>query len=396
LILAGIEIVDLVALGVATGYSTVFLRIALVLESFLPATLLWYSFSFARLEPVRAFSGRGASLVAVAVLFPGIALIAPLQSVFNSVDVQTKALVLGSIGYWFYLGVMLFCIAALANIEGTFSSTTRNDRWKIKFEVIGVGSILAVHIFHFSHGLLYRTINADLLPVKSAVLIIGAGLVLAAKLFRENGVRVVVSRSIIDRSATPVAVGGYFIILGLVGEGMKYLEVPLGRYLTIFLAFTGGIVLLIALLSERLRRWLKVFISKHFFAHKHDYRSTWLDLMRRLASCRTLPDMEKAVPEAYREIFGLQTATLYLPGSRSGKYHRAGEPAARGFTPSPALLSYFRDRNRVWNPSDGEYLPNDVGDCLPPPQAVVVPLCNQQVEGLHFRRTAHVSFVRRL
>jgi hypothetical protein len=64
-------------------------------------------------------------------------------------------------------------------------------------------------------------------------------------------------------------VGGYFVALGIIGEGIKYFNVPFGKYVTIFLSFAGGIALFTGFLSETLRRSVMVFLSKHMFEHKH-------------------------------------------------------------------------------------------------------------------------------
>ena len=74
-------------------------------------------------------------------------------------------LFLGDVGYWFYMGVMVYCILALMNIEATYSAASGGEKWRIKFEIIGIGSILAVLIFYYSQGLLYRSINMNLIPV---------------------------------------------------------------------------------------------------------------------------------------------------------------------------------------------------------------------------------------
>jgi putative PEP-CTERM system histidine kinase len=388
-LLAGIEITDLLTLHASSDY-TVFRRFTTLFESFLPAALLWYSFTFARSEPVPLRSRRGLLIAAAAVLFPASVLFLPLQDFFYAPDFQSeRVLFLGRAGYWFYLGVMLVCVSALVNLEATFISTVGSDRWKVKFEVIGVGSILAVLIFYFSQGLLYRTINVNLLPVRSGILIIASCLILYAKFSRGNGVRVMVSRYILYRSLTLLSVGVYFIVLGIVGEGMKYFDVSFARDVTVFIAFAGGIALLVVLLSEQIRRRVQVFICKHFFAHKHDYRQTWLGLTSQLAECTTLPDMETAILAAYQEIFGLKGASLYLFNRKSNIHvpavHHALPRVETGLTVSAGLLSYFLDQNRVWNPFDKEYAPTgeETSFARSAQARLMVPLiCNRQVEGL--------------
>lgn len=388
-LLAGIELADLITLHASSG-PAIFRRLSTILESFLPAAMLWYSVTFARSGPAPLRSRRGLLIVAVAVLFPACVLFFPQQDFFYSPDfLSERILFLGRVGYWYYLGAMLACVAALMNFEATFMSAVGIDRWKVKFEVIGAGSILAVLIFYFSQGVLYRTIDANLMTIRSIILAIASGLILYARLYRGNGVQITVSRYILFRSLTLLSVGVYFIVLGLLGEAMKYLDVSFAQYMTIFLAFAGGIAMIVLFLSEQLRRRVKVFISKHFFAQKHDYRHTWMALTNRLASCTTPAAMEQGILAAYCEMFGLAGASLYLLDRSSGRYVPAAQHAlpraGTGLSASAGLLSYFLDRNRVWNLGDDEYVPtgeersfaNAIG------ARFVVPLiCSQRVEAL--------------
>ncbi|HSQ77820.1 MAG TPA: PEP-CTERM system histidine kinase PrsK, partial [Nitrospirota bacterium] len=324
-LLAGIETADLLSLHASSG-SASFRRVTTILESFLPAAVLWYSVTFARSGHAPLRSRRGMLILAVAILFPASVLLFPQQDFFYSPDfLSERVLFLGRVGYWYYLGAMLACVAALMNLEATFMSSVGIDRWKVKFEFIGAGSILAVLIFYFSQGLLYRTIDVNLMTIRSSILAISSGLILYARLYRGNGVQITVSRYVLFRSLTLLAVGVYFIVLGLLGQALKYLDVSFAQYMTIFLAFAGGIAMIVLFLSEQLRRRVKVFISKHFFAQKHDYRYTWMALTSRLASCTTPADMEQGILAAYREMFGLASASLYLFNRGSGRYVPAAE-----------------------------------------------------------------------
>jgi len=259
------------------------------------------------------------------------------------------------------MGVMVYSILALMNFEATFSATSGSDRWRMKFEVIGIGSILAVLIFYFSQGLLYKTINMNLIPVKSGVFIIASILVGYSKLFRGNGVKIAVSRYILYRSLTFLLVGLYLLLLGLIGEGMRYFDVSFKKDLAILIAFATGIAMLIIIFSEQLRRRVKVLISKHFYAHKHEYRNEWLKFTERLSSCNTLVDVLNAILKTYKETFGLKGASLYLLDKEKGRYKRIVNHNMSGGEPelqvSPGLISYFEKHGRVFNPLDVEYIP---------------------------------------
>jgi putative PEP-CTERM system histidine kinase len=286
----------------------------------------------------------------------------PEGSFFYSPDLQIeKMMFLGNAGYWFYMGCMVYSIMALMNVETTYYSASVSEKWRIKFEVIGFGSILAVLIFYFSQGLLYRSINMNLIPARSGVFIIGSVLIGYSRIFRGNSVRISVSRYILHRSLSLLTVGFYLLVLGLIGEGLRYFDVSFSRDLTIFIAFTTGIVMVIVLLSGRVRRKAIVLIRKHFYSRKHDYREEWLRFTERLSVCQTIKDAYSAIITTYRETFGLKGASIYLFDGVTEEYKcianynmSGGELALRS---SPGLISYFVTQNRVFNPFDGEYVP---------------------------------------
>jgi putative PEP-CTERM system histidine kinase len=216
-----------------------------------------------------------------------------------------------------------------------------------------------VLIFYYSQGLLHRTIDMSLVPVRSSVLIIAALLMGYSRISRGAGAPVVISRYVLYRSVALLVVGAYLIGLGLIGEGMRYFGEDLGKDLGIVLAFAGGVLLLAVLFSEKLRRRAQVLIHKNFYASKHDYREEWTRLTARLSSCAALSDVQEAVLAAYCETFGLAGASLYITQKDGDRYVRAAVRSMYNVPDelrvSDDLRTYFVDRERVLNLSDEEY-----------------------------------------
>jgi putative PEP-CTERM system histidine kinase len=229
----------------------------------------------------------------------------------------------------------------------------------MKFEAFGIMSLLAVLIFFYSQGLLYHTINLNLIPIRSSVFIFAAILIGYSQIFRGNVGRVKVSRHVFYRSLTLLVVGIYLILLGLVSEGMRYFDVAIGRQLTIVIIFVSGVLLLAVLFSERVRRRVVVYVHKHFFGNKHDYREEWIKLTGRLSSCETLADVQESILTVYRETFGLNGASLYLMKRDETRYIRvSGQDMPEGqgeLSVSMQLHDYLVNRGRVLNLTDGEY-----------------------------------------
>ena len=241
LLLAGIIIFDQLSLQFLDNYS-VFKQISLYLESLLPGSILLLAFTYGRSRPFKTLSKIWLGFIAALVLLPLAIVLLVGNDLYYSPDFQNeRVLFLGTAGYWYYIGIMVSLVISLASVEVTLAATHGIARHRMKFEALGIMSLFAVLIFYYSQGLLYRSINMNLIPIRSSVCIIAALLIAYSHAFRGSGTRVSISRHILYRSITLLVVGVYLLGLGLVGEGMRYFGVSFGGDLTVILAFVGAI-----------------------------------------------------------------------------------------------------------------------------------------------------------
>ncbi len=351
---------------VANGYLS-FERPMLASESLLPMALVFFGACYGRNGGLRLARWPSRALAALALLFPaGLALL-PYRTFFREPWTYGMALPLGWAGDFFYFGIIFYCIFALANLEATFKAASQEARAEIKFEVIGFGAILLMLIFYYSQGLLYHIINMDLVPARSGVFILSALLILYSRVFHGKSVRIRVSRYILYRSVSALVVGGYLVSLGLIGAGIRYFGISYGKGAEVFAIFAAGVFTAFLLLSKRFRMEVKVFVSKNFFANKHDYRAVWLNFTGWLAKCRTIEQVENAALSILIEIFYLRGAALYYYSPERDVYVFSAArkmSAPKEVRISRELVSYFLDKKRVLDPSDGEYSLSDEEDAF--------------------------------
>lgn len=336
--------------------------VVLLLKSLIPLIVLPYSILFARERPSGKAARIWSVLTAIGLVFPATILVLPLGEFYQwDAFRETGLVTLGRIGYWFYLGIMLYCVVALVNLEATFRGSSGAGRWKIKYEFFGAVALLGMLVFYLSQGLLYTAVNMNLLPVRSGVFILGAVLVGYSRLARGGGARIVVSRYIAYRSITLMVVGLYLVALGALGSGIRYLDVPYADEARTFVFIVSTILLMLLLFSEQVRRRIKVFVNKHFYAQKYDYRQEWLRFSERLARCRSARDVNEVIIQTYSTVFGIEGTALYL-------HDRKGAPLALAtiereadlpavFPVSEGLWRYFLEDNRVLNVEDPRYRP---------------------------------------
>ncbi|WP_298273274.1 XrtA/PEP-CTERM system histidine kinase PrsK [Geobacter sp.] len=299
-------------------------RYVLVAESFLPAVWLFFSLTHAR-ELGRRFAPLSQRLFLVFTLtFPTAVAALPTASFFYSPDFSAeRVLFLSNAGFSFYVGLLIYFVIALVNLEATYRGASLASRWRIKFDFIGAVSYLSVLVFYYSQALLYRTINMNLMPVRSAMFALALAMMFYSLLVRGGGVRIAVSRSMAYKSVVLVAVGVYLIALGLLGEGLKYFGESGQRALAVALAFVAGIGLLVLFLSETAKRKIKVFLHKNFYQSKYDYRTQWLQFTDRLTAAKTGGELMEAVLLGYCEIFAMGCGALFVRAGEGGGFRWA-------------------------------------------------------------------------
>jgi hypothetical protein len=117
-----------------------------------------------------------------------------------------------------------------------------------------------------------------------------------------------------------------------------------------------GLILTLMLLSERNRRKLRVFLHKHFYRHKYDYRNEWLMFTAQLSSADNMGKLQHAILGFYCETFGRRGAALYLREIESGGYRQKAscnlEFPQVGFAIAHPLVDYFSETDRVFNVAD--------------------------------------------
>ena len=108
-------------------------------------------------------------------------------------------------------------------------------------------------------------------------------LAIAARRNAEWDMRIFVSRQVVFYSTSLIAVGVYLLLMSLGGYLIVLYGGTWGELARIVFFVGAGVVLLIMLFSATLRSRLRVFLSKHFFQNKYDYREEWLRLISALS-----------------------------------------------------------------------------------------------------------------
>jgi len=178
----------------------------------------------------------------------------PLSALYYSPDFITeKLLFLTSSGYAFYVVILVLLVVDLFLLEQILRSLSSKERRQMKFEIIGAGVIMAVLIIYYSQALLYRSLDMNLMPVRSMSLAIGAGLMVYGRMKRgEITAHLRLSREIAYRSVVMLAMGFYLVSVAVFGTGMSYFNLTGNRVLLISFAVIVGLLMVFAMVKSKM------------------------------------------------------------------------------------------------------------------------------------------------
>jgi putative PEP-CTERM system histidine kinase len=329
---------------------------SLFIESLLPSLWLLCSLSYARDNGARACTRTGRLIALGSLALVAVPLIYSSQEMVYAPDFpDERILFLTDVGYYFYICLMVLLVVALTNFEATLVNASPDALWRVKLDIVALGTMLAVQVFYYSNALLYRTLHMELVPLRALLFIVAAAMMAYARIHWRGGARVRVSQRVQLKSVATCVVAGYLLLLGVLGEGMRHLGPMFPRVLALTCAFLAGLGLLLLLLSERVKREIKVLLHKNFYQSKYDYRAQWLGITQRLGSFESGDDLLQRVLAAYCDIFGVAGAALFL--SQEGSFYcatsiRGMEGLQETLDRENSLVSYLKRKGWVFCSTD--------------------------------------------
>jgi len=347
-----LELLDFFALsGFAPGVP--WKSCSLFVEALLPVLWLLLSLTYARDTTERGVGRLNRVMLAACCLLVLVPVFLPVEALFYAPDFPSeRMLFLTDTGYYFYVTILVLLVAALTNLESTLVNASSEALWRVKLDIVALGSMLAVLVFYYSNSLLYRTLNMDLVPLRSLLFVVACLMMAYSRTHWRGSARVKVSQAVVLKSVVLTVIAGYLLLLGVLGEGMKYFGPFFPRVLTLSLAFVAGILLILLLLSERVKREMKIFLHKNFYQSKYDYRAQWLGLTERLTTFDSGEELLKRVLSAYCDIFGVRGGALYQHQQGCGWYCATAfqqmEQLRVTISDDNSLVAYLREKRWIF------------------------------------------------
>lgn len=254
----------------------------LVLES--ARSGAWFLFLFGLLAPLKGTDTTHPRLFrygpALALAIPATVLLVDLWPVERSGWVSPQAA--ASVSLLGHLGLALI---GLSLIEQLYRNTRPDQRWGIKYLFFGLGGLFAYDFYLYADALLFRHVDPNLWQARGFVNALCVPLLAIAAVRNPVwSVRIFVSRQVVFHATTVVGAGLYLLIMAGAGYYIRVYGGTWGAVAQAAFLFLAMVLLAGLLFSGSVRTRLRVFLNKHFYANKYDYRQEWLRFFDTLTS----------------------------------------------------------------------------------------------------------------
>lgn len=214
---------------------------------------------------------------------------------------------------WWALAALGLPVLGLVAVEQLFRNLPEDARWNAKPVCLGLAGIFVFDIYHYAEAVLFGRFDPDAAQIRGLVHALALPLIFVALRRRADWIRrLQVSRKAAFYSASLLLVGGYLLFVSVLGYAVRALGGDWGRAMQLAL-LSGALLLgLMVLLSGTARARLKVFVGKHFFSYRYDYREQWLRFTQMLSAGDASHDLGQRVVRGLADMLESPGGALFL------------------------------------------------------------------------------------
>ncbi|MEY3201482.1 MAG: hypothetical protein RIR70_1032 [Pseudomonadota bacterium] len=205
----------------------------------------------------------------------------------------------------FQLGL---AVLLLSSVEQCWRSLPRSGRWAEKPLCLALCAGAAFELYVHSEAAILGAMTPGAWLARTLVACLAMPLAwLFAARMESARVAVAASRSAVMHSTALIASGGYLLLMSAAGFYVRDFGGQWGAALQSVLVFAGALLFVVLAASEQVRARLRLFMARHFFRLRYDYRHIWRSLTQRLAG-------KTSFTEAAQEVIISLAALIESPG----------------------------------------------------------------------------------
>lgn len=249
--------------------------------------------------------------------------------------------------------LLVWATFGLLLVEQVFRNQVDAARWAAKPLCLGLAGAFGFDIYLFAQALMVGALDPDAVQARGVVHALAMPLLLVASQRQAQWVnQLKVSKSAAFYSASLLLVGLYLLAVSAAGYYVRYAGGNWGGALQVTLVFGALVLLSVLVLSGEMRARLRVFVGKHFFRYRYDYRVEWLRFTETLSTKSQPQDVGQLVVRGLADMVDSPGGALWFKALGDVQHVQAARwnmPAlAQGVAPDDPFCRHLREREWIF------------------------------------------------
>ncbi|MCB2075158.1 MAG: PEP-CTERM system histidine kinase PrsK [Novosphingobium sp.] len=175
---------------------------------------------------------------------------------------------------------LLVTVGALVLVHNLYAGASSQSRLSLRWPAAGLGTLWAFDLNLYTVAYLSNGWPQEIAAFRGlAVVVLACLLVIGAAKDRDE-LRFRPSRTVAFQTFSLLIIGAYLIAMVAIAQWLSFAGGNFARLMELGFLTIASVLAILILPSPKLRRWLKVTLSKHLFQHRYDYRAEWLRFTR--------------------------------------------------------------------------------------------------------------------
>ncbi len=269
-------------------------------------------------------------------------------------------------------GQLLLALLGIVLIEQLYRNTRLDKRWYIKYLCLALGGLFIYEFYLYSDAMLFKRLNPDLWAARGFVVAFLMPFLAVSAARNPNwSVDIFVSREMVFHSTAVLGAALYLLVMATAGYYVKIFGGEWGKVAQVAFFALALLLLLVLFFSGQARAHLRVFLNKHFFNYRYDYREEWLKFTSTLSDENSDMGLEERIIKALADL-------VESPSGRLWAYDESGSYLCRASYGDPeidvplikgddALIKFMEKKTWVINFTEMRNIP-ELYDGMQPPE----------------------------
>ncbi|MGZ8347062.1 MAG: XrtA/PEP-CTERM system histidine kinase PrsK [Allosphingosinicella sp.] len=259
-------------------------------------------------------AGGGSKQQAVKAVYASVAAVVGLQIAVGGIIAEYRALpmVFETLLSTIQMIGLTIAAGALILVHNLYGQAAPRSRNALRFPMLALAAMWAYDLHLYTVAYFTRGDAETLFAMRGLVMAMLVPL-FALGIRGNSSWRVQISRAATFQSLSVIAILAYLIVMMSASRAMEIVGGSWGQAAQLGIVIVMSAVALVVLPSARARAWFRVFVAKHMFEHRYDYREEWLrftDTVGRQSEDGAL--LEERVVKALADIGGAPAGVLLM------------------------------------------------------------------------------------